>query len=492
MGIIPKKILVKNVNLPVAAEAVTLKKEGDRYLAVEQYEVAASYYRKALVIAPNFTDALIALAYVLTEANIVDEAAQYLQQVLSATPDNVDAHFMLGNIANSKGDLRRAIDHYIRVTNINPQFEFAYHALFGIYQAQGNSVLAKSILERAIAAIPSSSYFLFERAGLYFAEQDYQKAMTLLQKILTISPDDIACHKNMASLYIRLGKEVDAIPHLEHIITLTPDDATVYEDLANAYLKQDNKKQALRCFNEIIRLEPNSPFQHLVAAFSGTTTTTAPTAYTEILFDHYAENFDSHLTQKLHYNTPTLLVSLIKSEPHLAVRKFEVLDLGCGTGLFGKAIAPFATRMVGVDLSQKMLEKAAKLNLYQRLEHNELLAMMRKEPDASYDLIAAADVFVYIGALDELVLEAKRLLRPHGVFAFSTESLDALSASSRATHTQDFQLNDTGRYSHAMSYLNALANNAEFNILETKEEIIRENDGKPVVGHLSLWLVDAE
>jgi predicted TPR repeat methyltransferase len=53
-------------------------------------------------------------------------------------------------------------------------------------------------------------------------------------------------------------------------------------------------------------------------------------------------------------------------------------------------------------------------------------------------------------------------------------------------------LNDTGRYTHAISYLNKLANGAEFNILETKEAIIRENDGKPVIGHLSLWLVDAE
>ncbi|MFO1390843.1 MAG: tetratricopeptide repeat protein [Agitococcus sp.] len=485
MGIIPKKILVKNVNLPVAAEAVTLKKEGDRYLAVEQYEVAASYYRKALVIAPNFTDALIALAYVLTEANIVDEAAQYLQQVLSATPDNVDAHFMLGNIANSKGDLRRAIDHYIRVTNINPQFEFAYHALFGIYQAQGNSVLAKSILERAIAAIPSSSYFLFERAGLYFAEQDYQKAMTLLQKILTISPDDIACHKNMASLYIRLGKEVDAIPHLEHIITLTPDDATVYEDLANAYLKQDNKKQALRCFNEIIRLEPNSPFQHLVAAFSGETTTTAPTAYIQKLFDHYAQNFDSHLTQVLDYNVPQKLVAMIQSYSNFINKKLDVLDLGCGTGLFGQYIAPFAQHIVGVDLSANMLEKAMQHQVYQSLVQKDLLVMMKEETSATYDLIVATDVFIYVGDLEAVFAEARRLLRGQGIFAFSTEALSV----DGADDSVDFRLNDAGRYEHSWTYLTKLAKKSGLDLLEVQQDVIRLEKNEPVSGHLSLWLL---
>lgn len=285
------------------------------------------------------------------------------------------------------------------------------------------------------------------------------------------------------------GQDAAAIPHLEHLIKLNVEDAGSYQDLGNIYLKLGRKLDALHAFKEVIRIEPDSPLKHLVAAFSGATTSTAPADYVEKLFDHYAENFDSHLTQKLHYHTPTLLVSLIESEGDLAARKLEVLDLGCGTGLFGRAIAPFAARIVGVDLSQKMLEKAASINLYQRLEHNDLLGMMRAEPDASYDLIAAADVFVYIGALDELVVEAKRLLRHNGIFAFSAESLEALPESKSMLEPQDFLLNDTGRYAHSISYLNMLAKKSGFKVLDIKEEPIRLNEDKPVIGYLSVWLV---
>ena len=465
--------------------AVDLKKQGDVYIGEERYEQAIECYQQAIKLSPHFSETLVVLGFALLETGAVEQAEKCLQQALSIKPNSVDAYFMLGNIAKIKGDLRQATEHYIRATNINPQFEFAYRMLFEVYQAQGNVALAKSLLERAILAFPSAVNFIFERAGVAFAEKDYQKAITLLEKILSLEPEHIASHSNLAKTYMQLGQDEAAIPHLELLIQINPNDVAIHEDLANVYLKLGRKQEALASFKEVVRIEPDSPLTHLVAALSGTTTHTAPVAYAEKLFDHYADNFESHLTQTLHYHTPTLLVSLIDSEVNLAGRKLEVLDLGCGTGLFGKAISSHASRIIGVDISTKMLEKAAQLNLYHRLEHTDILAMMRKEPHASYDLIAATDVFIYLGALDELVVEAKRLLRPHGIFAFSTEFLSE-------SEMQNFKLNDTGRYTHAISYLNKLANDAEFNILETKEEIIRENDGKPVIGHLSLWLVDAE
>ncbi len=469
--------------------AVDLKKQGDVYIGEERYEQAIECYQQAIKLSPHFSEALVALGFALLETGAVEQAEKCLQQALSITPNSVDAYFMLGNIAKIKGDLRQATEHYIRATNINPQFEFAYRMLFEVYQAQGNAALAKTLLERAMLAFPSAVNFIFERAGVAFAEKDYQKAITLLEKTLSLEPAHIASHSNLAKIYMQLGQDEAAIPHLEQLTHINPNDAALHEDLGNLYLKLGRKLDALASFKEVVRIEPDSPLTHLVAALSGTTTTTAPVAYAEMLFDHYAENFEAHLTQTLHYHTPTLLVSLIDSEVNLAGRKLEVLDLGCGTGLFGKAISSHASRIVGVDISTKMLEKAAQLNLYHRLEHTDILAMMKKEPDASYDLIAATDVFIYLGALDELVVEAKRLLRPNGIFAFSTECLP--ESASLAKH-QGFELNDTGRYTHAISYLNKLANDAEFNILETKEAIIRENDGKPVIGHLSLWLVDAE
>jgi predicted TPR repeat methyltransferase len=482
-----KKFFSNNTRSKNHDLALDLKKKGDLCVREERLEQAIEYYRQALSLSPQFYEGLIAIGFALHEKGSIDDAAQYLHQALSISPENADVQFMLGNIAKKQGDSQRAIEHYRHAIKSDPEFGFAYRALFGIFQEQGDAQHAKEILDKAMLALPTDEYFIFERADFYFAAKDYQNTIRLFQKMLQLSPNDAAIHVNIAVSLMSLDQNEAAIHHFEQAAKLEPDNADIHQNLGNVYVKLNRKHEAIAPYKEVLRIDPNHPVKHIIAAFSGDTTSTAPAGYIANLFDGYAEKFDSHLVKDLHYNTPSVLLSTIQSHVNLSARQLDVLDLGCGTGLFGKVISPFVGQMVGVDLSAKMLEKAAVLNIYHRLECKDLLAMMRSEPNASYDLIAAADVFVYIGTLDELVIEAKRLLRHNGIFAFSTESLDALSKPTLLATPPNFVLNDTARYAHALSYLNKLARDSGFSVLEIKEEVIRVNEGTPVIGYLSVW-----
>ena len=151
-------------------------------------------------------------------------------------------------------------------------------------------------------------------------------------------------------------------------------------------------------------------------------------------------------------------------------------------------LAPYARQLVGVDLSAKMLDKARERNLYHRLEQLDLLTMMQGEAAASYDVVFAADVFVYLGKLDELVDQARRLLRPGGLFAFSVESLDALAGDAAALpDRRDYKLNVTARYAHSIAYLTRMAADNGFDVLSTTGTQHRLDRGKPVQGYLALW-----
>jgi predicted TPR repeat methyltransferase len=114
-----------------------------------------------------------------------------------------------------------------------------------------------------------------------------------------------------------------------------------------------------------------------------------------------------------------------------------------------------------------MLDKARERNLYARLEHLDLLSMMRSEPAAGYDVLFAADVLVYIGKLDDLAKQARRLLRPMGFFTFSVESLEALNEGASATDQLDYSFNVTGRYAHSIAYLHRMATCNGFEVLST-------------------------
>jgi predicted TPR repeat methyltransferase len=134
-----------------------------------------------------------------------------------------------------------------------------------------------------------------------------------------------------------------------------------------------------------------------------------------------------------------------------------------------------------------MLGKAHARNLYQRLERLDLLTMMRHEGASSYDVIIATDVFIYLGKLDEIFGEIKRLLCPGGFAAFSIETLEALSnGKSSQDVQQDYQLEVTGRYSHSPDYVTRLASANGLQVQKAVATHIRMENGKPINGHLVL------
>ncbi len=78
--------------------------------------------------------------------------------------------------------------------------------------------------------------------------------------------------------------------------------------------------------------------------------------------------------------------------------RLVVLDAGCGTGLCGPLLRPYASRLVGVDLSGGMLDHARRKEIYTDLVQSELTEFLAAQQRA-FDVIVAADTLVYFGDL---------------------------------------------------------------------------------------------
>ena len=100
--------------------------------------------------------------------------------------------------------------------------------------------------------------------------------------------------------------------------------------------------------------------------------------------------------------------------------RLDVLDAGCGTGLCGVLVAPFARRLVGVDLSEGMLAHAKEKNVYHALMKAELTEYLRDNSEA-FDLIVSADTLVYFGDLEGVIAACAGALRPNGLLVFTLE-----------------------------------------------------------------------
>jgi predicted TPR repeat methyltransferase len=200
-----------------------------------------------------------------------------------------------------------------------------------------------------------------------------------------------------------------------------------------------------------------------------------PPAYVCALFDQYAPKFEAALVDDLGYRGPALLFKAVLSV-RAGIRKpalfKRAIDLGCGTGLAATAFAAQVDEFTGIDLSPRMIERARDTGLYAEVEVAEMVEGLRSKPDVSADLILAADAVVYLSDLAPLLSEARRVLAPGGLLAFTAE-----------THDDDGVILGEGlRYAHSAGYLRASIEACGLALSRCEDLSARNEDNAPVPG----------
>jgi len=186
----------------------------------------------------------------------------------------------------------------------------------------------------------------------------------------------------------------------------------------------------------------------LAAVEHGAAPAAPPPGHVQGLFDDYAGQFDAHLLQVLHYRGHELLVDELRAAA--GGRRFvRALDLGCGTGLCGVALQALAERIHGVDVAANMLAQARARQLYEQLTQADVAAYLAST-EQRYDLVAAADVFTYVGDLEAVFAGVVRVLGADGLFCFSAEAADDEGDAG-------IVLRGSLRYAHSRRYLESLA-----------------------------------
>src|SRR5258707_4332736 len=200
-----------------------------------------------------------------------------------------------------------------------------------------------------------------------------------------------------------------------------------------------------------------------------------PPAYVRVLFDQYAPKFEKALVDDLGYRGPALLFKAV-----LAARQANrkpaffkrAIDLGCGTGLAAAAFVKEVDHFIGIDLSPRMIERARATGLYAKLEVADMVQGLRDRPDASADLVLAADAMVYLPDLAPVLGEVKRVLVSGGLLAFTVE-----------THDGDGSVLGEGlRYAHSAGYVRGSIGEAGLMLSRCEDLSARNEDNVPVPG----------
>ncbi|MCO5063948.1 MAG: methyltransferase domain-containing protein [Rhizobiaceae bacterium] len=237
-----------------------------------------------------------------------------------------------------------------------------------------------------------------------------------------------------------------------------------------------NMDQAVEAWQMVLRIDPDDrPGAELQLALAGVLPRLEkpPSAFVETLFDQYADRFDTSLVEKLGYRVPDLMMWAIAM---VHPQQFKLArDLGCGTGLMGERLRDRADRLEGFDISGEMLRKARAKGVYDLLEKADL----QNPPPFSVpaDVVTAADVFMYLGALDGVFAAVAAMQEPDALFAFSVE---------RHVGTEDFVLLPSRRFAHCQAYIERVLDKNGYAPLSMENHVIRMDRDAPIEGILTV------
>ncbi|ODN69647.1 methyltransferase domain-containing protein [Methylobrevis pamukkalensis] len=268
------------------------------------------------------------------------------------------------------------------------------------------------------------------------------------------------------------GDAVAAADLYAQALELVPGWAAGWFALGEAREQAGDRNGAGEAFRRLDVLDPTGVFGaplRLALLGAEPVPETAPAAYVRALFDDYADRFETALVGDLDYQAPQLIAAALASVRPGPVGR--VLDLGCGTGLMAEAVAGRVASIEGVDLSADMVAAARAKGLYADLRIGEVVADLAAG-GPSYEVILAADVFVYIGDLGPVLGAAAGRLGPGGLLAFTVERHDG----------EGWSLRPSLRYAHGEPLIRELGARHGFRVARLSTDRLRTDRGDPVIG----------
>jgi predicted TPR repeat methyltransferase len=414
--------------------------EGNRHLDAGRLHDAEASYVASLARLPGRASTLVNLGAVRIRLGRCADALQALDAALASDPGGLDALAHRGVALLALGRADEALDCF----------------------------------DRVLAALPGDDTAAFHRGRALGALHRHAEALPVFEDLAQRPSANAATWLRLAQTRQALGRAVPALEAYAQALARAPEMAEAWSLRGGLLSDLGRTAEAAQSFRRALELGADPVLNGwFLAALTGSETPPAPPrAYVAGLFDEYADNFDAHLVHRLGYRAPEAMADLLRRHSRGAYG--AALDLGCGTGLCAPRLRPLLRsggRLDGVDLSGRMIAKARARGLYDSLVQADIGEHLQSAT-ARWDLVAAADVFNYVGGLDAVFAGVQRVLEPSGDFVFSIEP--------GGDGERGFALSPDLRYLHSERYLDDLALRHGFTVVARTREKMREDQGRPV------------
>jgi predicted TPR repeat methyltransferase len=460
----------------------TLNRLGKALLFLDRIPEAIKTFKKCIQADPENAQAYQNLGAAFELAGNQNKAADAFQKAILFAPDSAEAHHRFGNYLLARKKMAEALVEFEKALKKRPEFPEAYNSLGIALKSEGRLEEAIDAYKKSIELNPNHPQTFNNLAVALNAAGKNQEAFEAYRTAISLEPNNPYVFQNIGILLKTQGKLQEALMAFQQAVTLFPEYADAYHNIGSILIEMGRTDQALLALQKAAQIDPgNLSAKYMTAALSGENPKSVPPEYVKELFNQYSNRFDKHLTGQLSYQTPQHLRKALDDTIRMHKKFDKVLDIGCGTGLAGGIFRDLAGHMVGVDISREMICAAEKKSIYNQLhvsEINDFLFNCRE----NFDLVVAADVFVYFGDLEPLFSCLEKRFNQEAYFLFSIESCP----------DEDYILHSTGRFAHGTNYIKSLAEKHHFKVVAVNPVVLRKENEQSVKGEIFILLKQAD
>ena len=263
---------------------------------------------------------------------------------------------------HQRGELELAEQLYDKILEAHPQEPNAlqYRGVLRLHQRRHEEGLA--LIRQSLAIDPGNAHAWNNLGNGLRVSGDREAACAAFEEALRLAPHLHLVSFNLGTLLVRLARYREAIAAFERAAEGRPDYDDAYENLGRLYYRFNEIDKAHATYLKWLQMAPEHPVALHMAAATAPAGAPPPARatdeYVRRAFDEFAHGFDESLAG-LGYRAPQLVTTAPGCQPEALRTAPAILDAGCGTGLCGPLLRPLASRLDGVDLSEKVVELAA-------------------------------------------------------------------------------------------------------------------------------------
>ncbi len=379
-----------------------------------------------------------AKAVVLHQRGELNGACEIYYTILTQIPDSPLVHYNLGLALFEQEKYEKSCDHYRTALKQAPQNTDVLYNLALSLGKLGKLVEAIAIYEEIIKNVPNDIDSLYNIGCAHKDSYDFTRALHYYELVLAIDANHQQSLNNMAFIHHNYGDLVKAKALYSRLLDLDPEHAAA---------------------------------KHMLSSLKGDKLQTADPRYVAEVFDSSSHRYENNLVENLEYSVPKKLRRYFDDLYTVPPNSMKALDIGCGTGLGGIAFKDICRSIDGVDISPNMIDLARQKKMYSELYVDEIENYLRTCEDL-YDLVLAADVFTYIGELENIFRLTFEILKESKFFCFSTEK----------TENMNYSLQNSGRFAHSEIYITKLADKIGFHEINRLPVHLRKEKNQWVEG----------